>query len=79
MQKVTLPIVSTRECRDLYDEKMQVDNWQKKAQVYLDRNICAGGEKGIHTFISIPYDTFFFVNPVDFTFNVEFLIIFRCR
>ena len=59
MQKVTLPIVSTRECRDLYEEKMQVDNWEQKAQVYVDRNICAGGEEGKDMLILNRYDTLF--------------------
>ena len=54
LQKITLPIVSTRECRNAYLEYLG-DEAKNNAQVYLDRNICAGGEDGIQNFESFKH------------------------
>ena len=50
-----MPIVPTNECRDAYNQKMEAIKGSEKANVYLDRNICAGGEEGRYIF-NIFYD-----------------------
>ena len=55
LQKITMPIVPTSECRDAYEQKMESFKGSEKAKVYLDRNICAGGEEGRYIF-NILYD-----------------------
>ena len=45
LQKITVSVVPTEKCKDAYAEKMEGNT--QKINIYLDKNICAGGQEGI--------------------------------